>query len=373
MKRIVTFLLLLYVPICIYANSPDSSVLTMLVGTYTGGSSVGIYTYRFNIQDLTVQPLSQTVIDNPSYLTVTPDANYVYTVSESGNKSSVSAFTFNKLDGTLKLLNNKQVDAGPCFILYHEHTRTIVTANYTGGSVSFTQVAADGSLTDTQMSLQYEGQSVITARQSKPHLHCIAATPDGKVIFATDLGTDKIHKIDVSKPPIAINNLSSVFTQSTSFILEPGSGPRHIIFNKKHTFAYLINELSGMVSVFSLDAGYKLTTQQSILADTLHAGGSADIHFSPDEKFLYASIRLKGDGIAIFSVNNDGTLKRIGYQATGKHPRNFAITPDGNKLLVACKDSGVIQIFNINKQTGLLTDSGKTILIDQPVCIQFVQ
>ena len=270
-------------------------------------------------------------------------------------------------------MNSKQIEAGPCNILYHEHTRTVVTANYGSGTVSIVQIAADGSLADGQITFSYEGQSIIPGRQTSPHLHCIAATPDNKALFATDLGTDKIHKIDITSPQGQTNDLNLIFTKSSSFELEPGSGPRHIIFNKNHTFAYLINELSGMVSVLSTDTDNKLTMRQSVLADTVQAAGSADIHLSPDEKYLYASTRLKGDGIVIFSVNADGTVKRIGYQATGAHPRNFAITPDGNLMLVACKDSGVIQIFNIDKQTGLLTDSGKTIPVDQPVFIRFVK
>jgi 6-phosphogluconolactonase (cycloisomerase 2 family) len=345
----------------------------MLVGTYTGGSSVGVYTFRFDAENLTYQPLSQVETDNPSYLAVSSNHDYVYAVSESADKSAVNAFAFDKVAGTLRFLNQKQIEDGPCYILYHESTRTVVTANYKSGTVSFIRVAADGSLTDRQITYTYEGHSIIPERQTSPHLHCIAATPDDKAIFATDLGTDKIHKIDITTPGGQVNDLDLTFKKSSSFTLEAGSGPRHLIFNRKHTFAYLINELSGMVSVLSIDAGNNLALRQSILADTLHAGGSADIHLSPDEKFLYASTRLKGDGIVIFSVNGDGMLKRIGYQATGKHPRNFAITPDGNRMLVACKDSGMIQIFNIDKRTGLLTDSGKTIPVDQPVCIRFLE
>ena len=367
------FLLFTLCSLFMNACTSDTAVLTMLVGTYTGGSSVGMYTFRFNTEDLTVQPLSHAVADNPSYLTVSPDAKYVYAVSDSGDISTVKAFAFDKSTGTLQLLNQRQVEKNPCYILYHVSTRTVVTANYTAGSVSIIQVAADGSLSDRQITFQYEGSSVNLARQAGSHLHCVIATPDNKALFTTDLGTDRIHKIDISMPQNENNDLASIFKKSASFALEPGSGPRHIVFNKKHTHAYVINELSGMVSVLSINADNNFTPKQYIIADTLHAAGSADIHFSPDEKFLYASTRLQGDGVAIFSVNDDNSLTRIGFQPTGKHPRNFAITPDGKRMLVACRDSNVIQIFNINKKTGLLTDTGKTILVDQPVCIRIIK
>lgn len=118
----------------------------------------------------------------------------------------------------------------------------------------------------------------------------------------------------------------------------------------------------------------KLEKIQTIAADTLRARGSADIHLSPDGKYLYASNRLKGDGLAIFEVNPEtGMLAKVGYQLTGIHPRNFIITPNGKYLLAACRDSHVIQVFQRDPVTGLLSDTHQDISIDKPVCIQFVK
>ena len=119
------------------------------------------------------------------------------------------------------------------------------------------------------------------------------------------------------------------------------------------------------------EAGFD--TIQHIKADTLDARGSADIHLSPDGKFLYASNRLKGDGIAIFEVSSeDGTLDKVGYQPTGIHPRNFNITPNGKYLLVACRDTNEIQIYEREEESGLLKDTGKRIKMPKPVCVQFL-
>ena len=106
---------------------------------------------------------------------------------------------------------------------------------------------------------------------------------------------------------------------------------------------------------------------------TVGAKGSGDIHISPDGKFLYASNRLKADGLAIFSIHpENGMLTKVGYQLTGIHPRNFIITPNGKYLLVACRDSNVIQIYERDTDTGLLTDIRKDIKVDKPVCMKFV-
>ena len=153
-------------------------------------------------------------------------------------------------------------------------------------------------------------------------------------------------------------------------MLTGGEGPRHTEFHPNGRFAYVIGELSGNVTTMQYANG-KFTVVQSIEADSLHASGSADIHISPDGRFLYASTRLKGDGIAIFAINaTDGTLTKVGYQPTGIHPRNFIITPDGRFLLCACRDSNVIQVFSINPASGLLVDTHRDIAFSKPVCLK---
>lgn len=123
--------------------------------------------------------------------------------------------------------------------------------------------------------------------------------------------------------------------------------------------------------MFDYDMG-ELTQKQILAADTVGARGSADIHVSPDGRFLYASNRLQADGIAIFGIHpEEGTLTKVGYQLTVKHPRNFVITPNGKFLLVAGRDDNLIQVFSVNGETGLLTDTHQPIALNKPVCLKF--
>ncbi len=206
-----------------------------------------------------------------------------------------------------------------------------------------------------------------------PHLHCVRITPDGKYLLADDLGTDQIHKFNIN-PNANADNKEKFLTKGTpeAFKVAPGSGPRHLIFNSDGKFAYLINEIGGTVISFRF-ADAILDEIHTVAADTLISQGSGDIHLSPDGKYLYASNRLKADGVAIFKVDEtNGTLTKVGYQLTGIHPRNFIITPNGKYLLVACRDTNVIQIFERDQATGLLTDIKKDIKVDKPVCLKFV-
>ena len=60
----------------------DQDELAMLIGTYTNGSSKGIYTFRFNQETGTAVPLSSAALPNPSYLVPSGDGEFVYAVSE---------------------------------------------------------------------------------------------------------------------------------------------------------------------------------------------------------------------------------------------------------------------------------------------------
>ena len=158
------------------------------------------------------------------------------------------------------------------------------------------------------------------------------------------------------------------------FQLPDGEGPRHTEFHPNGRFAYVIGELSGNISALKWKNNGDLELIQTISADSLHAAGSADIHLSPDGKYLYASNRLKGDGIAIFKVDSsNGMIKKIGYQPTGIHPRNFAISPNGKYLLCACRDDNKIQLFQIDPSSGTLVKMDKEIKLHQPVCLKFVK
>ena len=350
-----------------------SHTLYMLVGTYTTGTSKGVYVYKFNEETGRTEYVSETEAVSPSYLAISTDERTVYAVAESGKNDAVAyAFAFDKMNGKLDLLNEQPINsASPCYISTDRAGRFVVTANYAGGDVTVFPLSADGSLQPLIQTISFEGSGSDTKRQDMPHLHCVVFSPDQHYLFAADLGTDQLHKYNV------INDMPFLVPGNpAAFKLEPGSGPRHLTFHPNSKYAYLINELSGAVTVFHYSDGH-LEPVQYIASDTsegVGGKGSADIHVSPDGKFLYASNRANTNNIAIFRIDEtDGKLTLTGHQPTGRHPRNFITTPNGKYLLVANLNSNLIQIFEIDKQTGLLNeDVSKQITdIHRPVCLKF--
>lgn len=346
-------------------NNPDE--LAMLVGTYTNGSSKGIYTFRFNQETGTAVALDSVALPNPSYLVPSEDGKLVYAVSEMNDSTAaLNALSFDRKTGKLELLNTVPTfGEDPCYVA--TNGKEVLTANYSGGSMSVFPLLKDGKLAPADTLFEGSATGPDALRQSTPHIHCTIFSPDGKYIFATDFSADRILRF-VLHPEDIVPHRSLETTD-----IEADSGPRHLTFSPDGKFAYLITELSGKVIAFSYNDG-NLKQIQTIAADTVAARGSADIHLSPDGKYLYASNRLKEDGIAIFAVNpEDGTLAKAGYQHTGIHPRHFNITPNGKFLLAACRDSNVIQVYQRDEHTGLLSDTRQDIVVDKPVCIQFVE
>lgn len=345
--------------------------LYLCVGSYASATDEGVQMYQFNQETGEAVYVSGLKgVSNPSYLVASADGNRIYAVGEDeGASSTVNALSFDRKTGKLVLMNTQFTQGGaPCHITLSPEEDFVLTANYMGGNISVFPLEENGRLKagDT---INFTGSGPDKERQLQPHLHCVQFTPDGRFLLANDLGTDRIHVF-----PVREDGKSELLEKENAFdiCLPSGCGPRHLCFAPNGKYAYLLTELSGEIIGLSYDeAGFD--TIQHIKADTLGARGSADIHLSPDGKFLYASNRLKGDGIAIFEVSSeDGTLDKVGYQQTGIHPRNFNITPNGKYLLVACRDTDEIQIYEREEESGLLKDTDKRIKISKPVCVQFL-
>lgn len=368
------FLFLMQVASCQKEND-----FYLLAGTYTSGKSEGIYVYKFNSVTGESKLLSTINASNPSFLTVSPDEKFVYAVYENADSTRftvtgfIASFSFDKKTGKLSFIN-KQESGGkhPCYITIDNSGKWVFAGNYSSGSVAVLPVNTDGSLGIANQTIQHEGSSVLQGRQEEPHVHATVLSKDNKFLYVPDLGIDKLLIYEFNKKSGRLTEAKNPFV-----VTKPGAGPRHFEFHPNGKFAYLMEEMAGSVSVYQTAKKGNLILIQNISAlprDFSGAIGSADIHVSPDGKFLYSSNRGESNTIGIFKINpKNGLLTWISAQSTlGKTPRNFNFDPSGNFLLVANQNSDEIVVFKRNKETGLLTDSGKRINIPNPVCIKWI-
>lgn len=370
MKNTFFSFLLLFFSFSLSAQKNNESYL--LIGTYTSAGSEGIYMYRFNSADGSFSPVGSVKSSNPSFLAISPNERYVYAVNED-SPGAVTSYLFDKTSGKLKELN-QQPSGGdhPCYITVHKSGKWVVAGNYTGGNLSVFPINRDGSLGAATDMVQHTGSSVNESRQEKAHVHGTFFSKDGKYLFVPDLGMDKVmvYSFDNKKGKLSPATMPEIMT-------EPGAGPRHLDFHPNGKYLYLLEELSGSVSVYALGKNAAAGLIQNISAlppEYMGPVGSADIHVSPDGKFLYCSNRGESNTIAIFSINaSDGIVHLAGHQSTlGKTPRNFNFDPSGKFLLVANQNSDEIVIFERNTETGLLKDTGKRIQVSKPVCIKWI-
>ena len=369
LKIIVTFLLMFA------GYSSFAQQYYLFIGTYTNTTSKGIYVYNFNAQTGEAKWISNTdSCTNPSYLTISKNEKFVYSVNETNgaNPGRVSAYTFDKNDGTLHFINTTASGGDdPCYISTTSDNKWLAVANYTSGTATVFPINENGSVNPFSQLINdtiYRKAGEITT----PHVHETVFSPDEKYLLTPDLGLDEVitYQFDaaIEKPLILT---TQTFTPSAK-----GTGPRHITFSKDKRFAYLVHEMGGNVTTYSYNNGHLKQIQDlpTFPKDFTGKKDGAEIMISPDGKFLYASDRGDLNLIAIFSIDKaSGKLKFKGTQSTyGMHPRNFIIDPTGNYLLAANQDSENIVIFKINKQTGFLINTGREIHIPRPVCLQMI-
>ncbi|TPG34010.1 lactonase family protein [Flavobacterium pectinovorum] len=314
-------------------------------------------------------------IVNPSYLTLSPNGKYLYacTDTKTPNAGSVSSFEFNPENKTLTFLNSQRSGGeNPVYVSVHKSGKWLVNGNYTEGSVSVHPLLENGKIDSIAQNFQYMDGSIHKERQARSHIHSTVFSPQNDYLFMPDLGADKIrcYRFDeTQKQPL-------VETDHPFLKTDLEAGPRHFTFHPNQKYGYCIEEMAGAISVYQYQNGV-LTKIQRINThpDKITEGfESSDIHISPDGKFLYATNRGKENNIAIFSIDENGLLKNIGYQSTlGKHPRIFAIDESGKFLVASNVITGNVVVFKRNSKTGLLKKIGKEVKMENVSCIQIKQ
>jgi len=344
----------------------------LFVGGFTDKKpGEGIHVYEFNAETAEAK-LTFTIdnITNTSFLKVTEDGNYLYSVVESQmqHNGKVASFKVDVLNAKLELLNVKDCGGlNPAHLEIDKTGKYLVNSNYSDGSLSLFKIKKDGSLGNIKQVLRFKDSSVNKSRQEASHMHSSNFSPDNKHLYAHDLGADKIRsfKFDIKKDSLI--NQQEIKTKL-------GSGPRHFSFHPNGLFGYGINELSGTIDAYLNKNGSLLFIEDyQTYQQKQEIYRAADIHISKDGKFLYASNRgPKEDSIAIFLINQkNGKLNLVQHIATGgNHPRNFALSPDGNFVLVANQFSNNIAIFKRDVKTGKLRKLLKEIKVSSPSSIQ---
>lgn len=341
------------------------------VGTYTKGQSKGIYKVTVDKENKRLEEAKLAAeLENPTYLTISSDNKYLYSVMKKDDMGGVAAYSINPSTGDLKLINYElSKGSSPCHVNLDKSNKFLFSANYHRGIVEVYPIGENGEVKPPSSVMQHEGSGPNKKRQEKAHVHYSSLTPDQKYLCAIDLGIDKVVVYDFNSGSVEEN-------EKFSIKFKPGSGPRHMEFHPSERFAYVITELSSEVAAFeySPEKGFKEIEYVSTLPRDFKEENSASaIHISSDGKYLYAGNRGH-DSIAIFSIDSyTGKLELISHMSTeGSFPRDFEISPTEDFILAANQNSSNVLVFDIDKNTGNLTKGWNEIIVPNPVCIKFL-
>ena len=366
------------------ATSPD---VELLVGSYTQGTSQGIYRLQFDSDKghITPEPLQVFKASNPSWLTLSADQQRLFVVNENGQGQTdvvgrASSVAIDPKSNELSLVNQvSTLGEEPTHSSLSHDERYLFVANYgvhadPGGSLAVLPINAQGQLQPVTQMSSHPASRVNPERQMSAHVHSVVSSPDGKFVYASDLGADKVF---VYRYDPAANPEHPLVAAEPAFIeLPAGSGPRHLLFSKDGKHAYLTTEMSAQVFVFDYADGQLKQRQAVDLAHGLPAEKRAAgaLHASPDGKFLYVSNRGKANEILVFAINpGNGELTEIQRRSVdGDHPREFALSPNGKFLLIANQMSNAIVVLERDSKTGKLGKTVQSLKMDAPSDLKFI-
>ncbi len=320
--------------------------------------------------------LAATLI-SPGFLAIgkRPGAHCLYAGHSDAAGSHDGALNAYRIEtaGDLTPINSINV---PAFDFVHtmlDHTaRCLITASYGTGKVLSVKLAADGRLSEPVSQFQLTGHGPIESRQTEPHAHGVAISPDNRFVLINDLGTDRImvYRLNVSTAELKPND-------PPFFAMPASSGPRHLAFHPNGKWAYSINELNSTLTLLHWNAGPGTLTR---IADTptLPAGGdvannrAGEVVISPDGRFLYSCNRGAVEDLLVYAIDSEGKLTLVTrLPLEGKEARHFTISPDGNWFLVARQFSNDVTIYARNAKTGIIQQSSTHYPVDNPSCILF--
>lgn len=358
--------------------APEGTRDFIYAGTFEGEGSEGLYVFEFDRDEYSLRPV-QTVTDRvgPNFQAIHPNKKFLYSVGddpfvENEPFGTLSAYQINQENGTLELLNEQSVQGrNTAHVSVDPMGEFVYVSNYTEGNVVMFRILDDGGVSKAINSQQHEGSSINENRQNGPHVHQTVPSADGRFLYVSDLGIDKIMIYEIERDAGELVPAATPWFES-----EPGSGPRHMVIHPGGEFAYSNEELSVTVTALSVDKDTGALSQIQRLSmlpegvERVNSMSGADIHISPDGRFLYATVR--GENLmAVYAIDEEsGELTLDEHVSTeGDHPRNFMVDEKGEFVIIANRDSDHIVVFDRNTETGELHFTGTEAEVPIAVCV----
>lgn len=374
---------------------PSAAAAETLVyfGTYTRPAvppatlqSEGIYVATLDANGQLGEPRLAARAQHPSYLALHPEGTMLYAVGEVADfatepssqatnrrrqrgSGGVVAFRI-EADGTLTETGREATGGGgACHLSLTPDARTLLVANYGGGSVASFALDENGGLGERVSFHQHVGGSGVNERrQQEPHAHAFRSVSDS-LAYAPDLGQDRL------KAYLVVGSTLQP-AESLDAICPPGGGPRHLAVAPGGRFLVSNMELTSQLVSFELLEGERprQVTVASTLPDdadpqlpAVANNSTAECLFHPSGRFVFVSNRGHNSIASFVFDAQDGQLSKIGVFPAGVDtPRGMGVTPDG-RYLIACGQRDDTVVVHAITDDGRLEPHGSPIQIGVPV------
>lgn len=340
----------------------------------------GIAAFRLDLESGVATALDVTEgIDNPTFLEVARDGTSLSAISEVAgwNEGDISAYAIDYDTGALTYLSKQPTRGdGPAHNSHDGTGRFAAIANYSGlpanakpnQSIAIYPRDPDGTLRPPVAEIRHHGTGPNTARQERPHAHCVRWTPDNRFIVVADLGIDRllVYRFDAQTGALAPHSET---------IMPPGSGPRHFRFHPSLPFAYCVNELTCTLASLAFDAEagtFTLLAIEPTTPEPFPSNSGSAIDIAAGGRHVYVGNRGH-DSIAGFAIDQTTGIARLidTTPCGGQVPRDFAFDPTGRVLAVANQESDVITFFHYAPESGTLASLWTPIATGSPTAIAF--
>ena len=300
-------------------------------------------------------------------MTVSPNKKYLYAVIRS-QPVRVLTYAIDPATGALTQKASAPLPDSMPYVSTDRSGRYLFTASYGGDKIAVSPIGENGLVEAEAI------QVIPTGRNA----HSILPDRSNKFVYAATLGANQVLQFtfDSSTGKLTANEPASISPTA-------GHGPRHMAFSPDNKYLYVLNELSGHVTQYAIDAGKGTLTlvdsMSSVPAEAGLAWGApqapvgaapagaaaapkddkpkvwaADIQITPNGKFLYSTERTTNK-IALFTVAPDtGKLAYVTNFPTEAQPRGIRIDPNGQYLVASGEKSDRISVYKIDQSTGKL-------------------
>lgn len=284
-----------------------------------------------------------------SKFTFSPDKSFLYAQASMKNNRKQTAVITYKItdDGKLTYLDIAAIK-GSTTELKTDHTGKFLTAaDYGAGMVTVWKLENG----------VYKG-SVASELKLEKKVHAVRFSKDNKVLCIPATGPNVVYEL-------AFDEKTGKISEKTQ-AKGPASGasqPRHLIFHPEMDIAYTtLERVKPGVGTWKWDPDKgELQLLQNLANhdDETGAVTNADLHMSPDNKFLYVSCRDKNarvDHIALYKISpEDGQLTFVKKFPCENIPRSFGLNKSGDFMYVCGQRANKMGVYKIDKATGFLT------------------